>query len=412
MIYYILHDFYLDTDVGHIFIGDNTIPAIFHAPLPEPSDDSNILESRFNLISLSFGSYVDGIDYDPENRLIYWNDYYYDQICRISIDGESPQETVITTGQPTSIALDLRNGKIYWAGYNQGGAISSANLDGSSVNRIYTYDATVQPTFTLFDPFSEYLFWTTRAGEAEIAKVHPNSGDKEVVKPIKAEPMGLERCADDTTRLFYYTNFTRLGVMNADGSADRTIEVFSTQYYGYSPISKHGSKLFWLGVSLEDVGVGIYEYDLKFSSFRLLNKTVTMNDGSQRTISYPSTIRIISNVLYDEPVAIEGCPENIEVEIDDNATNTVNTLPVYWAEPVLNSLSSCPRMDFLGPGSNGGHYPVGATQVSYQATDAAGNSDTCTFTVTVRKASGRSHLPYPHQYHFSVGVITIAINLI
>ncbi|XP_063956628.1 uromodulin-like [Lytechinus pictus] len=194
--------------------------------------------------------------------------------------------------------------------------------------------------------------------------------------------MGLERCVDDTTRLFYYTESSRLSLINADGSGDQTIKVFSDHSVGYTPISKYGGKMLWLGTDPADFIVNIYEYDLKFSSVRLLNKTVTMNDGSQRTIAYPGALKIISNVLYDQPVAIERCPENIVAVIDDNNS----ALPVYWVEPVLNSLSSCPRMSFLGPGSNGGDYPIGVTEVSYQAIDAAGNTDRCSFTVTVRRA--------------------------
>nr|XP_054768662.1 low-density lipoprotein receptor-related protein 1-like [Lytechinus pictus] len=375
---------FIQSNVAQIFIGDNTSPGILYAPLPEPRDDNNILESRFTLIPLAEDSTVSGIDYDPGNDMVYWSDFNNDQICRIPTDGESPQEVIISTSSPHTIALDLGNGKIFWSMYNDA-SLSMANLDGSSVDTIYTYEGFKQPTLIMWDPFSEYVFWTARFAN-EVAKLHQNSNDTGVVIPVTAEAMALERCADDTTRLFYYTNYTKLGVINADGSEDHTIEVFSTPSLGESLISKYGSKLLWVGMGI-DQEFSIHEYDLKFSSLTLRNTSVTLHDGSTHTIKSLGTLRVISNTPYDQPVAIEGCPEDIVAVIDDNATNAINASSVNWTEPVLNSWSSCPRMNFLGPGTNGGDYPVGITEVSYQATDAAGNSDICTFTVTVRRGS-------------------------
>ncbi|XP_041466791.1 uromodulin-like [Lytechinus variegatus] len=223
----------------------------------------------------------------------------------------------------------------------------------------------------------------------EIERLDVISRAKYTVKSDNTAALGLERCANDTTRLFYYTKHRRLGVINSDGRGDTTIKVISKPYWSTSQISKYGSKLLWTGFDTTDsthIQTHIFEYDLKFSTLRILNKTVTLNNGSKYTIEPRFIMRIISNISYDEPVAIEGCPENIVAVIDDNATNTVNTSSVNWTEPVLNSFSSCPIMDFKGPGSNGGDYPIGVTEVSYQARDAAGNTDRCSFKVTVRKA--------------------------
>ena len=99
---------------------------------------------------------------------------------------------------------------------------------------------------------------------------------------------------------------------------------------------------------------------------------------------------------YNEPVAIQGCPDNIVVNIDDNASNAPS---ISWTEPGLNSWSSCPTMVFLGPETNGGDFPLGITELSYRASDAAGNTDDCQFSVTVRRSSGQLLFPYYYYYH-------------
>ncbi|XP_041466794.1 uromodulin-like 1 isoform X2 [Lytechinus variegatus] len=143
----------------------------------------------------------------------------------------------------------------------------------------------------------------------------------------------------------------------------------------FDPFSEN---LFW---QFSDTGGGNSEIARLDVNSRAKN-TVKRQDASALGLERCAD----DTISYDEPVAIEGCPENIVAVIDDNATNTVNTSSVNWTEPVLNSFSSCPIMDFKGPGSNGGDYPIGVTEVSYQARDAAGNTDRCSFKVTVRRA--------------------------
>ncbi|XP_030839217.1 low-density lipoprotein receptor-related protein 1 [Strongylocentrotus purpuratus] len=375
--------FGIHMNTAQIFIGDTNVPGILYAFLPEPRDDTNIMDTLFNLIPLPENSGIDGIDYDPVNEMVYWNDFNRDQISRIQLDGTN-REVIVSTGSPHSIALDLVNGKIYWTMYNDE-AISRANLDGSSVQELFHYTNFVQPTSILVDPVNGFLVWSTRIVN-QVVKATLNATNEEVVRPIYAEGMFNEECADDTTRLFYYTKRTELGVTNLDGSGNRTIKVFSTETTG-SSLSKYGSRLFWSAQSRSTTSYAITslinEYDMKSSTLTIHNSTVTLTSGNDLAIS-PVTTRIISNTPYNEPVAIQGCPDNIVVTIDDNASNAPS---ISWTEPVLNSWSSCPTMVFLGPGTDGGDFPLGITELSYRASDAAGNTDDCQFSVTVRRSS-------------------------
>nr|XP_054773012.1 low-density lipoprotein receptor-related protein 4-like [Lytechinus pictus] len=377
-------------NLAQIFIGDDSTPGILYASLPEPRDDSNILETQFTMIPLRAGNTVSGIDYDPNNQMVYWNDFPNGMINRINIDGNSPQELIILTQSPNSIALDLLNGKIYWTMFNDG-AISRANLDGSSVQEVYRYlNSPAMPTSILTDSINGGVFWTAHFPD-EIVKATQaattNTTILVAVKPISADVIATEVCADQTVRLFYFTNYTKLGFTDGDGSSDRTLDVFPTFIQAMPSMSKYGSKLFWIGMQGGPFNqqAGIYEYDMKNSSLNVHNPIVTLTNGSELVIS-PQTAKIISTTQYDEPVVIEGCPENIDVAIDDDTYNVSDSSsPVSWTEPGLNSWSSCSEMDFLGPGTNGGIFLLGKTQVSYTARDAAGNTDTCEFTVTVRK---------------------------
>eukprot|EP00057_Strongylocentrotus_purpuratus_P006278 XP_011660752.1 PREDICTED: uncharacterized protein LOC105436661 [Strongylocentrotus purpuratus] len=49
-------------------------------------------------------------------------------------------------------------------------------------------------------------------------------------------------------------------------------------------------------------------------------------------------------------------------------------------------------MDFLGTGTNGGNFTLGITELSYNASDAAGNTDVCQFVVIVQRSSARLDL--------------------
>lgn len=84
------------TDTAQIFIGDNNAPGILYASLPEPRNDTNIMDTPFTLIRLPDGSYIESIDYDPGNEMVYWNDLGNNQISRIQLDGMN-QEGIVST---------------------------------------------------------------------------------------------------------------------------------------------------------------------------------------------------------------------------------------------------------------------------------------------------------------------------
>ncbi len=89
----------------------------------------------------------------------------------------------------------------------------------------------------------------------------------------------------------------------------------------------------------------------------------------------PATIRIVDNT---DPV-INNCPASFTV--NTVAGRTTCDAVVTWTAPTAND--NCGQVTLTSNYSPGAVLPVGQTVITYTATDAAGNSTSCSFTVTV-----------------------------
>lgn len=101
--------------------------------------------------------------------------------------------------------------------------------------------------------------------------------------------------------------------------------------------------------------------------------TYTATDGVGNT----STCSFVVTVSDTESPIFAGCPSNI------NANNTTGNCDatVTWTAPT--SSDNCSIASSSSTHNPGDVFPIGATTVTYTATDAAGNSNTCSFVVTV-----------------------------
>lgn len=109
---------------------------------------------------------------------------------------------------------------------------------------------------------------------------------------------------------------------------------------------------------------------------------VAFNVGITR-VFYTATIGATSDtcsffvtVIDNEDPVFSNCPMDITVA---NATGMCNQ-DVSWTIPTATDNCSAAVVASHAPGSN---FPVGTTTVQYIATDPAGNTDTCRFTITV-----------------------------
>ena len=106
--------------------------------------------------------------------------------------------------------------------------------------------------------------------------------------------------------------------------------------------------------------------------------TVTADDGNGGTCSTTITVNVI-----DDTKPTITCPENMVIDAAPGATGAVVNFDVTASDNCSATVTSSP--------ASGSFFPLGTTTVTSTATDASGNTATCSFQVTVRP-------PLPHAY--------------
>jgi uncharacterized protein (TIGR03382 family) len=108
--------------------------------------------------------------------------------------------------------------------------------------------------------------------------------------------------------------------------------------------------------------------------FALGTTAVTANlvDGQGRTASCSFAVTV-----RDTTAPTLSCPADVTVDATSTTGATVTYPPATASDSVSNATVSYSK-------ASGTHFDVGSTPVSVTATDAAGNSASCSFTVTVR----------------------------
>ncbi len=99
--------------------------------------------------------------------------------------------------------------------------------------------------------------------------------------------------------------------------------------------------------------------------------TVTDAEGNITECSFDVTVE------DREPPVVTGCPDDIVVPNDPGACSAV----VTWEPPTFTD--NCGISDVDSKPNPGSLFPIGTTNVVYEAVDEAGNVVTCMFTVTV-----------------------------
>lgn len=116
--------------------------------------------------------------------------------------------------------------------------------------------------------------------------------------------------------------------------------------------------------SIFAVGSYLIRYELRDGSGTLL-------DTEDWTITVADTVN---------PV-ITGCPADITVDQDSGQCGAI----VTWVAP--NASDACGISSFTSNYNSGDFIPVGVNEIVYVATDPSGNTDTCSFFITVNDTS-------------------------
>jgi hypothetical protein len=118
------------------------------------------------------------------------------------------------------------------------------------------------------------------------------------------------------------------------------------------------------------------------TEFKIGKDTIiyTAKDGNGNTSSCQFIISVFKNdvCVVDNIKPVFGtCPSNIYLPTDAN----LNGALAFWAAPAVGD--NCALTNLTSTSQNATVFPVGNTTVTYTATDAANNTATCSFVVTV-----------------------------
>nr|XP_054749016.1 serine-rich adhesin for platelets-like [Lytechinus pictus] len=105
--------------------------------------------------------------------------------------------------------------------------------------------------------------------------------------------------------------------------------------------------------------------------------STTVTYTSTDVTGYSATCMFVVTVIDNERPIISGCPSSITL----NADNDKSTATVMWTEPTASDNSGFQTL--TSDYSSGSSFPGGTTNVTYISTDDAGNTQICSFDVTV-----------------------------
>ncbi|MFN0203203.1 MAG: HYR domain-containing protein [Bacteroidia bacterium] len=151
-------------------------------------------------------------------------------------------------------------------------------------------------------------------------------------------------------------------------------------------------------ITLTAIGTNINTNNVNWSTGQT-GTSITVTPAATTTYTYSYTTvncgtptQSTTVTIEDlQPPVINNCPANITVNNDVGSCNAV----VNWVAPTVTDNCSANIVQTNGLGS-GLPFPVGTSTIVYTATDAGGNVETCTFTITVNDTQNPSIICSPN----------------
>lgn len=125
------------------------------------SDDNNHRIEQ--IIEKTQNELVQGIAFDPLDRMLYWTDSENRIIYQMSIEQNRKPKIFIKLNQtevPFALAIDVCRRKLYWTNtnYREHPSIERIALDGTSRETIINSDL-FRPTGIVVDEYNKRIFW-------------------------------------------------------------------------------------------------------------------------------------------------------------------------------------------------------------------------------------------------------------
>lgn len=185
-----------------------------------------------------------GLAWDSVNQKIYYSDFENSdqgKIWRMNEDGSELQEIVSGISDPYSIALNVDDGKVYWA--DDAGNVSRANLDGSGLEREFIHIDGGQLRGIAYDSKNKVIYFYEVNDENLYAAKADGSGVGKIVEGV----YGYSILVDEVNAKLYYEDRNTPAIMqsNLDGSgAVKIADVPGTRVHGMA-IDQKAGKFYW-----------------------------------------------------------------------------------------------------------------------------------------------------------------------
>jgi hypothetical protein len=233
-------------------------------------------------------------------------------------------------------------------------------------NCTVTFTVSGIPAGNHFAPGTYTLTYTARDGAGNTAS------DTQVVTVVETTPPIIFAPADAT-----YTCLTEVPAASASQAKGPALDPS-----GIPLVDDDGNYIPGTGAPYDNCGtpsVSVTETSTGTGTTanpKVILRTFTATDASGNSSSDVQTITVI-----DPTPPVISCPSNITVYLPMNSTAT-STVVNYTAPTGTDNCANVTTTQTAGLAS-GASFPVGTTTNTFTATDAVGNTASCSFTVTV-----------------------------
>lgn len=172
-----------------------------------------------------------GMAIDAANNKVYFSDFEVTgsgNIWKMNLDGSGLTAIVSGLTDPYGIALDLTNGKIYWA--DDLGNISRANLDGSNQQIGIVNIPGGGMRAVALDPENNKMYFY----EVQAEILHVSNLDGTNVQPLLTGTYGYAIYVDTVNDKIYYDDYNagKIFRVNLDGTGSVEIDASGSRIYG------------------------------------------------------------------------------------------------------------------------------------------------------------------------------------
>jgi len=194
--------------------------------------------------------YGAGIAYDKENAKIFYSDFANDslpdgKIWKADVDGKNAVAIASGIQDPYGIAIDSKNGKIYWGDDN--GNVTYSNLDGSGKKNILTIDGGGIRAVSLdlthnklyfYDVMNNNLYKANLDGTGSTVILNGYYGYGIAVDEVNSKIYFDAQTDDESVSALYMANL--------DGTSPTLIDDTQSRIYGIA-VDNENSKIYWSG---------------------------------------------------------------------------------------------------------------------------------------------------------------------